>query len=77
MSAEIVRGATDYFRDHYSQLIGATVTKVGKTKANDAEFRYEDEYHLVLKAPNGKTIVASILCDPEGNGPGFLDIGRE
>lgn len=56
----------DYFRDEYKKLVGLKVTGVVKDSSDEFEELYG------LKMSNG-TIVW-ILCDPEGNGPGFLDI---
>ena len=29
---------------------------------------------LLVKLPSGRTLQCAVKCDPEGNGPGFLDI---
>lgn len=52
------------------ELIGASI--VG-TATNDAE--YDDEYcwGLVVEK-NGQKLVCWIDADPEGNGPGFMQI---
>jgi len=55
----------DVYVKHYGQLIGKKVTKIAKEA--DGEF-----YGLIF---NDGTI-AWILQDPEGNGPGFLNIEK-
>jgi len=29
-----------------------------------------------VRLPSGRTVQCAVLCDPEGNGPGFLDIAE-
>ncbi len=56
------------FIKEYSQLVGAKVTAVVRDAGKDGDM---DEC-FGLQFSNGK--IAWIMCDPEGNGPGFLDI---
>jgi hypothetical protein len=60
----------DYTFEHLEQLIGFTVTRI--VKAEDDEYT-EGSYGLVLEK-DGKKKQAWIDQDPEGNGPGHLDI---
>lgn len=55
----------DFFLKKYEQLIGKIIVKIARSVEEDGTF-----YGLVF---NDDT-VAWILCDPEGNGPGCLDI---
>ena len=57
----------DYMVEHLSQLVGKTVTKVVKDGEGYDAF-------WGLKFDDGT--VAFILCDPEGNGPGHLEIQK-
>lgn len=47
-------------------LIGATIVGAAQDDENEA-------FGLILKK-GGKQVVAWVLMDPEGNGPGTLDI---
>lgn len=51
--------------NHYLQLAGLTITGLVKDDS-------DDKLIYGLKLSDGK--IAWILQDPEGNGPGFLDI---
>lgn len=53
--------------DHYSNLIGRTVTEIRFET-------YEGQPLPVIVFRDGMT--AAVFCDPEGNGPGHLDLGR-
>lgn len=54
----------DPFVTHYSQLVGHKVVNVVRDVGDN------ETYGLLFS--NGAT--AWVMCDPEGNGPGFLDI---
>jgi hypothetical protein len=55
----------DTYAAHYAQLVGKTVKAVVRDgKGWDATYG--------LEMASGE--IAWILCDPEGNGPGFLEI---
>ena len=56
--------AADYMDKHYAKLVGKTVVGVVK-ESDDREAIYGIKF-------NDGTI-AWVLCDTEGNGPGFLD----
>jgi len=63
--------------DHQLQqlrpLVGATITALARTAPGEDEF--EPEYFgLVLTLPNGQQRTVLILSDPEGNGPGAVEI---
>ena len=61
----------NYMEKHLGQLVGRTVTGL----VADPEFEEDfGEPAYGLKFDNGS--IAWILRDPEGNGPGFLDIVR-
>ena len=65
----------DWTGEHLSQLVGMTVKAIGFDPVTpESEYRYEDEYCLTLEGEDGKVTQAWIMCDPEGNGPGHLDI---
>ena len=66
----------DYMEKHLSKLVGFEVKgfSLDDTKETIEEFG-EPVYGLLLR--NLKTMekrTAWIMADPEGNGPGFLDI---
>jgi len=58
------------FEEHYSQLIGWTV----KGLAVDNNDPDEQEFMGLIMERGSKQKIAWVLTDPEGNGPGFLDI---
>jgi hypothetical protein len=64
-------GSEDAYAKHYGQLIGWKV--VGIAVDNNDENEPEGWYGLELTKGKQKKI-AWVLCDPEGNGSGFLDI---
>ncbi len=55
---------------HYQQIVGGTVTGI----AWDVESFDEATPVLMVQLPTGRTLQCAVLCDPEGNGTGFLDI---
>ncbi len=73
--------ATDFHIEHLSQLKGGTVRDVIVDQAATAEFGqpvYGLQLEISAKPGRSSQILhAWILCDPEGNGPGFLDIQQE
>ena len=55
-----------YLLKHMEQLVGQTITGLIQD-GEDPEFvGFETKTHVVF-----------VLCDPEGNGPGFLDIQKK
>lgn len=60
-----------YMQRHIAPLIGGTIVQL---VASDGESHEQDVFGIEVRKPDGKTVVAWILCDPEGNGPGHLDI---
>ena len=60
------------FAEHYSQLIGYTVTGIAVDDSDKDEFGDPWE-GLVMEDGKRKKIVWANR-DPEGNGPGFLEI---
>ncbi len=66
---------------HLSRLVGGVVRGVIADPGAEAEFG-QPVYGLQIEVPakpgqSSKILHAWILCDPEGNGPGFLDIQEE
>lgn len=59
----------DFVLTHLRDLIGATVLGV----VDDDAPRPHRVYGLRLRRQNGTEVIAWILRDPEGNGPGWLD----
>lgn len=53
--------------NHYEQLLGKTITEI--------RFEEFDEGNIVVLKFNDNS-TAVVMCDPEGNGPGFLDIQK-
>jgi len=55
-------------RKHLGQLVGSTIEAL-------AEDPSDDEAHgFVARMPDGSSKIVFVLCDPEGNGPGWLEI---
>lgn len=62
-----MRGPTKIEHAHYEQLVGKTVKAI--------EWQdFEGHALPVLKFTDGSD--AAVLCDPEGNGVGYLDIAN-
>ena len=61
--------ADKVMREHLGQLVGRKVTGLVKDPSHDVEPIWG------LKFDDGT--MAFILCDPEGNGPGHLEIQKE
>jgi hypothetical protein len=60
----------DWGFNHLSPLWRATCADIVKNPDGSSE----EEYGLVFKCKDGKIRTAWIMCDPEGNGAGHLDI---
>jgi len=58
---------SDFMSAHLQQLIGLTVVAV----VRDGGHAHTDECHGLLFTDG---TIAWVMRDPEGNGPGFLDI---
>ena len=58
---------------HYEQLKGHTILDIEWTEING------DAAPVLKLSGNhpGHTLFATVQCDPEGNGPGFLDIQHD
>ena len=56
-----------FIEQHLTQILEGKVTSL----AWDGESELAG---LMVRMPNGTTKICWILCDPEGNGPGHLDI---
>lgn len=65
-----MRSPTGIEQRHYQQIVGGRVTGI----AWDVESFSEPVPVLIVRLPSGRTLECATLCDPEGNGPGFLDI---
>ena len=61
----------DYMKEHMSVLKGAQIVE---TTAIEEDFDNEVVPVLLVKTPEGKFYQIDVLMDPEGNGPGHLDI---
>jgi hypothetical protein len=64
----VQEGITDcpYEIRHYGSLVGKTVKEVRLQRY------YEGSNLAILEFTDGSS--AAVFCDPEGNGPGWLDI---
>jgi hypothetical protein len=63
--------ARDYVGEHLKKLVGGKITGVVRDgKIGDRE----TTYGLAVELPDGKKKDVWIQQDPEGNGPGHLDI---
>ena len=60
-------GNEKFWKQHYGKVVGKTVAKV---VMDAADHGVGEIYGLMFTDGT----VAWILCDPEGNGPGFLEI---
>lgn len=58
-----------YMDNYYNQLVGKTITKVIIEQGSEEEFG-EPVYGFILNDGS----IFWLLRDPEGNGPGFLEI---
>ena len=59
---------------HLTQLQGCQVIDIARVASTNP--RGAPEYGLVCRSKDGVIVTAWILCDPEANGPGHLDIVR-
>ena len=69
---------TDFHIEHLNRLKGGTVQDVIVDRSAISDFG-QPVYGLQVRMPAAsgqaaKVIHVWILCDPEGNGPGFLEI---
>ncbi len=57
-------------RDHYAKLLGSTIIGIQWEGLNARPLPV-----LVLNSEDrdGNAATVAVLCDPEGNGPGFLE----
>lgn len=55
---------------HYQQIVGGCVTGI----AWDVDSFTRPAPVLTVRMPSGTKLQCAVLCDPEGNGPGFLEI---
>lgn len=55
-----------YLLKHMEQLVGQTITGLVQDKDEPEFVGFETKTHVVF-----------VLCDPEGNGTGFLDIQKK
>ena len=63
-------GPTGTEQRHYQQLVGGTVMEI----VWDVESFGEATPVLKIRLPDGRPLQCVVLCDPEGNGPGYLGI---
>jgi hypothetical protein len=65
----------EYLSKQLQKYVGWTLEAVGITEAGDTGDTLYDEPNVVLCLKRGAQVVAlHVMADPEGNGPGFLDI---
>ena len=65
----------NYYADHYKQLVGKTIIKVRPMAPDEVEDFYwqgDEEKAWVLILNDGSALIP--MRDPEGNGPGHLEI---
>lgn len=58
---------------HYQQIAGGTITGI----AWDVDSFTHPAPVLMVRMPSGTKLQCAVLCDPEGNGPGFIEIVPE
>ena len=63
-----------FYRNHYDKIVGATIERI---VLDWDEYGDNPTPILVLRLPNGKSIVAEVWRDTEGNGAGHLAISQE
>lgn len=63
----------DYQLQQLRPLVGATITALARTAPDEGEFEPEF-FGFVLALPDGQQRTLLILSDPEGNGPGAIEI---
>ena len=69
----------DYMVEHLKPLEGATITHVGVAVENfgsDDNPWWEVIPVLTVETPLGSQYQVAVLQDPEGNGPGWIDINE-
>ncbi len=75
------RNTRDFHAEHLGRLTGGVIRGVITDPGAKAEFG-QSIYGLDVEMPaapgrGARRLNVWILCDPEGNGPGFLDIEEE
>jgi len=58
------------FEDYYKQLIGWTITAY---REEEDEFGGDPTPVFTLIKPKFASLEMAVMCDPEGNGAGFID----
>jgi hypothetical protein len=61
---------TSVERDHYAKLLGSTIIGI---QWEELDARPLPVLVLNNKDRDGNAATVAVLCDPEGNGPGFLE----
>jgi len=61
---------SEWFAENIQEIIGTRI--VNAVVSNDKE-----SWGFRVAFPNGKFKIVWVSCDPEGNGPGFLDIEKK
>lgn len=64
----------DHLLAHLEQLVGGTVLGVAATSMDPLD---RDRCSALIIEKDGEKKTCWIMCDPEGNGPGWLDIEDE
>jgi len=62
----------DWFFKHLNQLKGSVCVDIARN--TETGHTSKEEYGLVFRTKSGTIKTAWIMCDPEGNGAGHLDI---
>jgi hypothetical protein len=57
-----------HLKDRLQPLVGAKLESIEIGTGNDAAL------DLILRLPDGRSVLLGVWRDPEGNGPGWLDI---
>jgi hypothetical protein len=71
----------DEMEKHLKRIVGGTITNlVEYTDLEEMGFNEgmpDGLWGFKVKMPDGTIFETMILCDPEGNGPGFLEIAND
>jgi len=65
---------SDSVFNHLAQLQGCQVIDIARIASTNP--RGDAEYGLVCRSKSGVILTSWVMSDPEGNGPGHLDILR-
>jgi hypothetical protein len=74
ISESMKKQETDFYKEYYSQLEGATIVKFLGMKEEAMTHGAFPQFTLKLKS--GEKVKVEVSKDQEGNGGGFLFIGN-